>query len=304
MNVSGESKLDFIKFAAGDRCRNQCYNVVPCSFSGQIFKAHKLILAACSQNLAELFETAQQSSNGSTCVILEATSAENMQALLEFMYKGEVHVSQTALESFLKAAESLQVNLYFFDDKRERSLMFTRSFQVKGLTAEHSRFTSNSNPNQPHPLTNIPHHDSAVPVTRRQSQISSAQTHTQRNPMDSFVAKNIKRETDMILHSSPTALANYVPQYMPSFMPHNFPEHPRKRSLKSPYADQESSRGSVLRDGSKGTPVSSQSPVSGGKRGGYGDGGSSGRPASSASSVAPTEADTQQMERNSPQQSK
>jgi GDNF-inducible zinc finger protein 1 len=44
------------------------------------------------------------------CVILEATSAENMAALLEFMYKGEVHVSQKALESFLKAAESLQVS--------------------------------------------------------------------------------------------------------------------------------------------------------------------------------------------------
>lgn len=174
---------------------------------------------------------------------------------------------------------------------------------MKGLTAEHSRFNSNSNPNQSHQVTNIPHHEPVVPVTRRQSQLTSAQTQ-QRNPMDSFVAKSIKRETDMILHSSPTSLANYVPQYMPPFMPHNFPEHPRKRSLKSPYADQESSRGSVLRDGSKGTQVSSQSPVSGGKRGGYGDGGSSGRPASSASSAAPTEADTQQMERNSPQQSK
>lgn len=32
-----------------------------------------------------------------------------MSALLEFMYKGEVHVSQDALSSFLKAAESLQV---------------------------------------------------------------------------------------------------------------------------------------------------------------------------------------------------
>ncbi|XP_063699619.1 zinc finger protein chinmo [Culicoides brevitarsis] len=248
---------------------------------GQIFKAHKLILAACSQNFAELFETAQQSSNGSTCVILEATSADNMQALLEFMYKGEVHVSQTALESFLKAAESLQ---------------------VKGLTAEHGRF--NSNANAPHPSTNSPLHDPVVPITRRnQSQLASAQTHSQRSPMDSFVAKSIKRETDMILHSSPSALANYAPNYMPSFMPHNFPEHPRKRSLKSPYGEQESPRGSVLRDGSKGTPVSSQSPVSGNGKRGYGDSGSSGRPASSASSVAPTEADTQQMERNSPQQS-
>lgn len=176
---------------------------------------------------------------------------------------------------------------------------------MKGLTAEHGRFNSNSNPNQSHQSTSSPHHEPVVPVTRRQSQLTTAQTHTQRNPMDSFVAKSIKRETDMILHSTPTALANYAPQYMPPFMPQlNYPEHPRKRSLKSPYADQESSRGSVLRDGSKGTPVSSQSPVSAGKRGGYGDGASSGRPASSASSAAPTEADTQQMERNSPQQSK
>jgi BTB/POZ domain len=77
--------------------------------AGTIFKAHKLILAACSKNFADLFETPSLA-NGSVCVILEATSAENMAALLEFMYKGEVHVSQKALESFLKAAESLQVN--------------------------------------------------------------------------------------------------------------------------------------------------------------------------------------------------
>lgn len=117
---SGESELDFIKFAASNfvsscrfspSCRMNLLSMF--CFLGQIFKAHKLILAACSQNFAELFETAQQSSNGSTCVILEATSADNMQALLEFMYKGEVHVSQTALESFLKAAESLQVIFSF-----------------------------------------------------------------------------------------------------------------------------------------------------------------------------------------------
>lgn len=65
-------------------------------------------MAACSKNFADLFETPSLA-NGSVCVILEATSAENMAALLEFMYKGEVHVSQKALESFLKAAESLQV---------------------------------------------------------------------------------------------------------------------------------------------------------------------------------------------------
>lgn len=88
--------------------RNKIYFLLFSLFPGTIFKAHKLILAACSKNFADLFETPSLAT-GSVCVILEATSAENMAALLEFMYKGEVHVSQKALESFLKAAESLQV---------------------------------------------------------------------------------------------------------------------------------------------------------------------------------------------------
>lgn len=71
------------------------------------FRAHKLILAACSKHLADLFETAPLHQN--LLVILDGTSASNMAALLEFMYKGEVHVSQSCLSSFLKAAECLQV---------------------------------------------------------------------------------------------------------------------------------------------------------------------------------------------------
>lgn len=49
-----------------------------------------------------------------------------MAALLEFMYKGEVHVSQKALESFLKAAESLQVGLkrYTFNLQRDSNIDF------------------------------------------------------------------------------------------------------------------------------------------------------------------------------------
>lgn len=84
---------------------------------GTVFNAHKVILAACSKNFADLFERAPVGT-GQICVMLEATSADNMHALLEFMYKGEVHVSQKSLESFLKAAENLQ---------------------VKGLTTEHGR---------------------------------------------------------------------------------------------------------------------------------------------------------------------
>ncbi|CAK1544256.1 unnamed protein product [Leptosia nina] len=76
---------------------------------GRQFKAHKVILAACSKHFQELFDSAPPSHAGACYVILEATTADNMQALLEFMYKGEVHVSQDALSSFLKSGENLQV---------------------------------------------------------------------------------------------------------------------------------------------------------------------------------------------------
>lgn len=222
---------------------------------GTIFKAHKLILAACSKNFADLFETAP--ANGSVCVILEATSAENMSALLEFMYKGEVHVSQKALESFLKAAENLQ---------------------VKGLTTEHGRF----------PNSNLPHDSPPMesPTNRRQPRNNLP------TGLDAITRNSIKRDTDLIMQSATTNLASYSSYLYPQ--PHmSIPsfEPARKRHLKSPYMEQEN-RGSVLRDGKAST--GSASPI--GKTPGY-------RPASSGSSAAPTEADTLQVERDSPQQS-
>lgn len=87
------------------------------SIPGRQFKAHKVILAACSKHFQELFDTAPPSHAGACYVFLEATSADNMQALLEFMYKGEVHVSQDALSSFLKSGENLQVLSFSQQDR-------------------------------------------------------------------------------------------------------------------------------------------------------------------------------------------
>lgn len=79
------------------------------SLLGVTFKAHRVILAACSKHFQDLFEAAPLCP--SVLVILDGTSSSNMSALLEFMYKGEVHVSQDSLPSFLKAAECLQVGV-------------------------------------------------------------------------------------------------------------------------------------------------------------------------------------------------
>jgi len=74
---------------------------------GKTFKAHKLILAACSKHFQEIFEATPLGS--SLIVILDGTSSTNMASLLEFMYRGEVQISQERLSSFLKTADNLQV---------------------------------------------------------------------------------------------------------------------------------------------------------------------------------------------------
>lgn len=76
--------------------------------SGVTFKAHRLILAACSKHFQELFEGMPPSPTG-LIVILDGTSANDMESLLEFMYRGEVHVTHDSLSSFFRAAECLQV---------------------------------------------------------------------------------------------------------------------------------------------------------------------------------------------------
>lgn len=79
---------------------------------GKTFKAHKLILAACSKHFQEIFEATPLGS--SLIVILDGTSSTNMASLLEFMYRGEVQISQERLSSFLKTADNLQVITIIF----------------------------------------------------------------------------------------------------------------------------------------------------------------------------------------------
>lgn len=169
-------------------------------------------MAACSKNFAELFEAAPQSN--SCVVILEATSAENMSALLEFMYKGEVHVSQEALNSFLKAAENLQ---------------------IKGLSTEHGKLAATQSHGS--------HLDLGSNRKHQRCNIASAQSPPGINA-------NLRQECDSIMNPSSSGLSGFSPYLNPMYR--NLPfENVRKRHLRSPFTDQEGGRHSVLQDGSK-----------------------------------------------------
>uniref|UniRef100_A0A0K2UK63 Uncharacterized protein n=1 Tax=Lepeophtheirus salmonis TaxID=72036 RepID=A0A0K2UK63_LEPSM len=78
---------------------------------GQTFKAHRLVLAACSTHFESLFSHApiNAPTNNQFFVILDGTRADDLQILLHFMYRGEAYLHHDRINSVLKTAEVLQV---------------------------------------------------------------------------------------------------------------------------------------------------------------------------------------------------
>ena len=55
-------------------------------------------------------------------VFLKDTSAADLHAIVEFMYKGSVNIAQSQLASFIKTAEMLQIRGLSGDDDKVRFL--------------------------------------------------------------------------------------------------------------------------------------------------------------------------------------
>nr|XP_003699411.2 PREDICTED: longitudinals lacking protein-like isoform X1 [Megachile rotundata] len=73
---------------------------------GQTCKAHKMVLSACSPYFKSLLE---ENPSKHPIIILKDVAYSHLQAILEFMYAGEVNVSQDQLPAFLKTADRLKV---------------------------------------------------------------------------------------------------------------------------------------------------------------------------------------------------
>lgn len=73
---------------------------------GSTIKAHKVVLSACSTFFQDIFVN-----NPCThpVIVMNGMKYSEMNALLQFMYKGEVNVSQDQLAALLRTAESLKV---------------------------------------------------------------------------------------------------------------------------------------------------------------------------------------------------
>lgn len=73
---------------------------------GRSMRAHRAILSACSSYFQELF---QESNHPHPIIILKDVRYQELEALVKFMYHGEVTVNHEILPGFLHTAETLHV---------------------------------------------------------------------------------------------------------------------------------------------------------------------------------------------------
>ncbi|CAL4151153.1 unnamed protein product [Meganyctiphanes norvegica] len=86
---------------------------------GKFFNVHKLVMSSCSDYLRTLFEKVNifNSPIAHPVIILQGVTFKHLEALLDYMYLGEVNILQSELASLIKAAEILQIKGLAIPDK-------------------------------------------------------------------------------------------------------------------------------------------------------------------------------------------
>lgn len=99
---------------------------------GKRLRAHKIILSVCSTYFRETF---MENPCKHPVVIFKNVKFEDLTNIVEFMYKGEVSISQDSLSSFLHVAEMLQVRGLSENQEivPEKSLLATPVTQSESL---------------------------------------------------------------------------------------------------------------------------------------------------------------------------
>ena len=71
----------------------------------RFYPIHQLVLSSCSDYFGEVFKRCARLNNRHPLIILKDVQPEHMEAILDYMYKGEVNVLEKNLPDLIKAAE-------------------------------------------------------------------------------------------------------------------------------------------------------------------------------------------------------
>ncbi|KAG6452522.1 zinc finger and BTB domain-containing protein 14 [Manduca sexta] len=120
------------------RFENDLVDVTLCCDGGKI-KAHKMLLSACSNYFKQIFK---ENPCQHPVIIFRNFKFEDLNAIINFMYHGEVNIFQEQLESFLITAELLEVKGLTDnadDDSSKSTLRITDNASLD-LSSKTSRF--------------------------------------------------------------------------------------------------------------------------------------------------------------------
>lgn len=98
--------LSHITFALDSLRTQEDLVDVTLSCEGKKIRAHKVLLSACSSYFRDIFK---ENPCQHPVIIFKNVKYDDLIAIIEFMYQGEVNVIQDALPSFLNTAELLSV---------------------------------------------------------------------------------------------------------------------------------------------------------------------------------------------------
>ena len=84
----------------------ESYCDVTLACDGRFYSLHKFVLSTCSDYFEEMFERTQCKH---PVIVLKDIKSDDLEALLNYMYVGEVNVVQEKLGGLIKAAECLQI---------------------------------------------------------------------------------------------------------------------------------------------------------------------------------------------------
>ena len=89
---------------------------------GRFYPVHRFVLSTCSEYFEEMFNQCKRL-NKHPFIIVKDVHPDQMEALLNYMYKGEVNVPQETLPELIKAAEAFKIKGLAVPDEEEQTVV-------------------------------------------------------------------------------------------------------------------------------------------------------------------------------------